>query len=288
MQAQLLPQQGPSLNPLTMVPAFLAWAAITIIAILLHWKGKMKRGASIALLAVSLSISGFLLGAMPNPLMPLQQIFVTLGSGVPNPQAIIPLVVITSILVATGFLAGRAFCGHACPLGALQELAAKVQFTGRWKKKRRDKTRVIDSSSKGKVFQIIRLAFTIVFVVLATWVGAPAIALLNPFTAFQVFHVPFTPILLASIGILAAITVASFFVYRPWCRLFCPFGLLASLTSRFSILKFNRNEACNDCGSCERACPTGEANRGSTGMECYQCGECVSSCPVDAVSFSKK
>lgn len=43
----------------------------------------------------------------------------------------------------------------------------------------------------------------------------------------------------------------SSYIYRPWCRILCPFGALVSLTSRFSRYKLRRTESCTNCGSCE-------------------------------------
>ena len=88
--------------------------------------------------------------------------------------------------------------------------------------------------------------------------------------------------------VLGVILVASVFTYRPWCRLLCPFGTMAWLTSRFSRFKIRRNENCTDCKLCEKICPTSEAFTESTKAECYLCNLCVDNCPANALEYTKK
>ena len=83
--------------------------------------------------------------------------------------------------------------------------------------------------------------------------------------------------LLVFLGILAFSTV----VYRPVCRALCPFGLLFSLPSHFSLLRLHRTEACIDCRKCEKACPAHVAARDASKRECYLCARCTAVCPKE-------
>jgi polyferredoxin len=69
-------------------------------------------------------------------------------------------------------------------------------------------------------------------------------------------------------------------LYRPFCRLVCPYGALLSLAAGKSLLRLHRTGACIDCKKCENACPTDEAKRGDAKAECYLCGRCKDVCPA--------
>jgi len=61
---------------------------------------------------------------------------------------------------------------------------------------------------------------------------------------------------------------------------------MSALTSRLSRNKYERTEACTECGLCEKVCPTQEAFANSKKTECNYCNRCIEICPVDAIKFS--
>ncbi len=84
------------------------------------------------------------------------------------------------------------------------------------------------------------------------------------------------------------IRIAALFVYRPWCHLFCPFGLVGWLTEKVSIYKINVDyDACTACEVCAKACPSTVMNailkQEQTIPDCFACGSCIDVCPVNAV-----
>ncbi|MHB0995435.1 MAG: hypothetical protein ACYC2I_03585 [Elusimicrobiales bacterium] len=56
---------------------------------------------------------------------------------------------------------------------------------------------------------------------------------------------------------------ASLFIYRPWCHIFCPFGLAGWVAEKISVYRVRV-----DCG------------------KCVACGDCLAACPSGAVAFS--
>jgi ferredoxin len=70
----------------------------------------------------------------------------------------------------------------------------------------------------------------------------------------------------------------SIFIYRPYCRFFCPFGALAFLFGKVSPLKIRRTPYCTECGICEKICPTLEGFDISEKGECYYCYRCIDFC----------
>jgi polyferredoxin len=51
----------------------------------------------------------------------------------------------------------------------------------------------------------------------------------------------------------AALLALSVLIYRPVCRILCPFGVLFSLAGHFSRNLLVRTEACINCKKCEKA-----------------------------------
>ena len=106
---------------------------------------------------------------------------------------------------------------------------------------------------------------------------------------FNLFNLDFesVSIMLTVIVVL----VLSMGIYRPFCQLICPFGLISWIAERLSIWRIRvDHEKCTSCGACAIACPTHAAEglvRNSTlPAECFSCGRCLKVCPVDALHYS--
>lgn len=225
----------------------------TLLAAYLWHTGVMTR--EVVLLAAALgTIAGFVFLA---PIMPLE-----LG-GIINvlsgASALTYGVVIICTVIVLALLTGRTFCGTICPVGLLQELLSAVPV----KKIVIRDTRVPES---------IRLA---VFAVTA--VAAFYLIDLMSFTGlFDLFSLTVSAGLAAAAGIL----LVSVFLYRPVCRIICPFGVLFSLFAEFSWFRLRRTETCISCRKCEKTCPTRTAGPHDSKRECYLCGRCTGVCPV--------
>ncbi|MBT4287306.1 MAG: 4Fe-4S dicluster domain-containing protein [Deltaproteobacteria bacterium] len=91
---------------------------------------------------------------------------------------------------------------------------------------------------------------------------------------------------------LISITIASLFVYRPWCTMFCPFGLVSWFFEKLAIFKIKVNyDTCIECQSCARACPTTVMEvilkrETKTIPDCFACAGCIDACPTDSIPFS--
>lgn len=115
------------------------------------------------------------------------------------------------------------------------------------------------------------------------WIGA-----IDPFRLFQFNFTPW-------IGLFsAAVFIASLFIYRPWCRFLCPFGLLGWLVERVSLFRPRINwEACEECWVCVKACPSQAMADYYDGKkihaDCFACGSCIEACPrEDALGWRAK
>jgi ferredoxin-type protein NapH len=128
--------------------------------------------------------------------------------------------------------------------------------------------------------EFIRLA---VFV--ATVLAAYYLIDLMAFTGLYDF---FALTLSASLLVAAGLVLISVFLYRPVCRILCPFGVLFSVLAEFSWFRLRRTDTCISCKKCEKACPTRTAGKHDSKRECYLCSRCTEVCPVDkALSYRR-
>jgi len=275
-------QHGQDFVHASTLPMFLLWIVVSIVALVLIYKGKLNKTYSLIIYAVVVVLGGVILGAVPNLALSIQTILPAIGTSAPF-IVLLPMLIILTILLLSVFLFGRILCGFACPVGGLQELISKIKFKSNIKKQKNVKK--IDISLKTAT--IIRWIFFGVVTVLAIFWSFSLLQIINPFTGFNIFTNPLVPLFLIPGITLISVAIASIFIYRPWCRLFCPFGALSSLVGRFTQFKYIRTEDCNDCGLCETICPTHQAERDSKKRECYYCDRCVTVCPQNAIKLGK-
>jgi len=237
----------------------------SLLVVVLSRRGRLDRRIGYIFLFISILL-GFLVFA---PMLPNQFQFLLLGKtgqlGAPIPLAITVLL----FFVVTAFLFGRAFCGYVCPIGALQELIYRLP--GR---KFRIKNKAIPLT--------FRLLSLVVFLVLSLGVS---ISVLHYLGVRDFFHVTVAS---SFFFVFLAVLIAAVFVYRPFCRFLCPYGVLLSLAGTRSLLKLRRNDRCVECGKCEKVCPTNEAGKSDMKQECYLCNRCKEVCPLGAIEYGRE
>ncbi|MFA4826179.1 MAG: 4Fe-4S binding protein [Methanoregula sp.] len=223
-----------------------------LVAYLWH-AGRMTQRI-ILLLAGLATFAGFV---FLSPIMPLE-----LG-GIVNvitgTSALSIAIIVICAVILLALLVGRTFCGSVCPVGSLQELAYIIPVK-----------KIVPR--KKEILELIRLVFFI-----AT--AAAAISLID-LMAYTGLYDLFSLTLTAGFAVAAGLILLSAFLYRPVCRILCPFGVLFSMFAEFSWFRLQRTETCIGCKKCERACPASTAGRNDGKRECYLCGRCTEACPV--------
>jgi polyferredoxin len=241
--------------------ALIYMGAGTLLAAGLWHAGVMSRRMIIGAVALG-AITGFVFLA---PIMPMELGgIVNAVTGISAPTS---GVVIICTVIAVTLIVGRTFCGTICPVGSLQELAYAVPV------------RKITVRHK-EVLEWVRLA---VFV--ATVIAALSLIDLMAFTGlYDLFSLTLSRSLLVAAGIV----LLSAFLYRPVCRILCPFGVLFSLGAEFSLFRLRRTETCISCKKCEKICPAATAGKDDSKRECYLCGRCTDACPKEtALVYSR-
>lgn len=132
---------------------------------------------------------------------------------------------------------GRTFCAAACPLGAIQDLLVirPVSVPG-WIRRTLS------------FIPYLYLGFAVLFAATGTDF---IICRYDPFVGIFRMNAPY---IMVVIGI--ALLVLGLFFARPYCRVFCPYGVLLSWMSRFSRWHLSITPAeCISCRLCEDSCP---------------------------------
>lgn len=260
------------------IPMIIFWLITFVFSLLLLDTKMMSNRMRITIFLITVIFGGIWLGGIPNAVMPIQQFLTTIGLRA-NFDYLIPAILIVSVLLVTSLFVGRVFCGFACPIGALQELISRFNFKTDFKAPKKAKFR-IDVSTKlsNKVRWIF---FGILFFAASIW-SLIILPEFNPLLGFSIFRSPDPLTLIIPFVTLIFVSIASFFLYRPWCRFLCPFGAGSSLLTK---AKLQHTENCTDCGVCEKVCPTQEATKESKKGECYLCYRCVEACPNNAIMF---
>jgi NosR/NirI family transcriptional regulator, nitrous oxide reductase regulator len=162
-----------------------------------------------------------------------------------DPAYVISITTLLFFLLPLAFALffGRVFCAGACSLGAIQDLLIiKPLSLPEWLRK-----------TLG-IFPYVYLALAILYAATGTDF---IICRYDPFVGIFRRDAEFHMIVL---GI--AFLLMGMFVARPYCRFFCPYGVLLSWMSKFSKWHLTVTPA-----------------------ECIQCKLCEKSCPFDAIDF---
>ncbi len=110
------------------------------------------------------------------------------------------------------------------------------------------------------------MLFFIAFTSLALTAGLDIIEPIDPFRIYK-------PSMVTAMGwgLLALLLGLSLVIYRPWCHLLCPFGLVGWLFEKISIFKIRVDRAaCIGCEACSRACPSSAMEAILSGKKPYQ------------------
>jgi len=247
----------------------------SILAIVAMVKTKFNNRLRIVLLSVTILVFFILQGGHLIPLIPklfgaegIRAAAREVGAGHVARYSLTLTVGALVLTLGLTFVVGRAICGYGCPVGALQELLYDVP-TGK--------------KGKNKLIIPTKITFWLRLGVLGLIIGlilAFNIDLINIVAPYQLWRLE---IVIPGAFIINAFFIASIFVYRPFCRLFCPYGAVAAPVAKFSRFKLEKGDLCTECRLCDMKCPTGEISE-SYG-ECYLCGRCLRICNVDALGF---
>lgn len=206
----------------------------------------------------------------PSPMCMTTRPFQFLAAGRGIPIVFLALLAFTAVMTILGT---KLFCGWVCPIGAIQELVHAIPIPERMRKK------VPFARSNA-----LRVAVFVAFLILVFAFKYYIYEYLNP---FHFLHWEFDAL---TIIVIAIVLIASLSLYRPFCYLLCPLGLLTWILEPMAITKVRLNkERCTSCGLCvdKSPCPSVSAilDEKPVRPDCHACGRCIEVCPEGALSF---
>ncbi|UCH92941.1 MAG: 4Fe-4S binding protein, partial [Candidatus Aminicenantes bacterium] len=164
-----------------------------------------------------------------------------------NTNYVIPFTVVAFFVLPLIFTLyfGRTFCAAVCPLGAIQDaVVLKPVKVPNW---------------LAGVLSIIPYIYLGLAVLFAAVGAGFIICQYDPFVGFFRFGASFNMIILGISMLMLGTVIA-----RPYCRFFCPYGVLLDWMSRLAKWHVKITPTiCNNCRLCEESCPFGAIEKPS-------------------------
>lgn len=216
------------------------------------------------------------------------------------------------------FVAGRAFCGYACPTGTIIETTTPSQGPGRLSPSARARLRAVPAfvllgsgglllfASGAYLFfdplatltrtstvllyplldRIVRLAGDAAY--LAPPLRGGVDLATGALTGRLVFARPLVyAFQMGALAMFSAMLAVSWLEPRMWCRHLCPLGALLGLVGRLALVgRVVDSDACISCGKCTKVCPMAaipDDFRATDTSRCQACYACADVCPEGAI-----
>jgi Pyruvate/2-oxoacid:ferredoxin oxidoreductase delta subunit len=254
---------------------FALWIIFLVAVFFLMKKSRITPKTRKITYVSAILIFGIILGSDPSAMGTVKDAITLYASkGVIFPPRMIALAVfLLMVLVANKFI-----CSWGCQAGVLQDLIFRLN------RNEKDTKGIIRQYKPSfLVTNIFRVLFFVAFTLTAFLWSVDIIEFVDPFKIYK-------PAALGAggLGFVGFLLAASLFIYRPWCHLFCPFGLVGWLVEKVSIFRIKVNyDTCISCEACAKACPSTVMNailkRENMIPDCFACANCIDVCPTDSV-----
>ena len=191
-----------------------------------------------------------------------------------------------SITILSTLIFGRFFCGWACHVVAMQDLALWVL----------KKFGITPKPLRSRILMVVPLAAAFYMFALPLlarlWYGQDVtqhsleLTTTSFWETFPQWTIAIVTLLLCGLG------AVYFLGAKGFCTYACPYGGIFWLVDRFSPGRIRVDDKCDGCGHCTAVCTSNVAVAQEVkdwGMVkdagCMKCMDCVSVCPTKALSF---
>ena len=186
-------------------------------------------------------------------------------------------VLFVGVIILTYFQ-GRVFCGWICYLGAIQDFLYI------------SKVKILQTEKAQKIMRTIR--YILLSAIIIQLIITQTIEW-NKIGPFKVIFNLYSPNITGYV-LLGILLVSSLFIYRPFCKMVCPVGLILGLVTKIpgaSVLGIT--SSCTGCKICNTSCNINAITRDGKvskldNQECIMCGECMNDCRIKSIKPSRK
>lgn len=208
----------------------------------------------------------------PSPICIVTKPFLFVHAGRAVPVVFLSILAFVGVFTVVG---NKLFCGWVCPIGAAQEIAHRIPLPKRLKIK-------IPFRASNSIRLLLYVAFLIA-------IFAAGVSIYDYFNPFEFLFWEFQPLMIV---VFLAVLVAAVFIFRAFCYLVCPLGLITWVLEHLSAVKVRVDkQKCTDCNICVEmspcpAVPSILEDRKSR-PDCHACGRCIEVCPEGALAFRR-
>jgi Pyruvate/2-oxoacid:ferredoxin oxidoreductase delta subunit len=277
-KSAVLQSEQQSKNWKKIVTKFLLWSLFLFVMFFSLKKKKLRNSIRILSYGFAVVLFGVILGADPGPMGTIKDAIVLFGT---HKVIFPPRMIALLLFLVMVFIANKFICSWGCQAGTFQDLLFRIN------RNKKDEPIIKQYKIPFFISNLIRIAFFITFTTVAFVWAFDIVEVIDPFKLFK-------PGKLNTIGwiFIGAMLFSSLFVYRPWCHLFCPFGLIGWLVEKISIFRIVVDyKKCIGCEQCAKTCPStvmeSILKRNKVIADCFSCGSCIEVCPADAIEFKK-
>jgi ferredoxin-type protein NapH len=193
---------------------------------------------------------------------------------------IINMYMIASILIPLLLMItlGRIWCSWFCPYYFMVEMLEKIRKLVGLKSLKPKYNKSIPSKTN-----IIRFTFLIIGIIVTGIAGIPLLNLISApgvISSEALVVVKFHHFTFEIVFILVILVIEFLFVYKFWCRFFCPTGTFLSIFRWKKGMKvIKKQPECTMCLNCIKICPMAlnPMEEGDNSL-CNNCGDCIVAC----------
>ena len=198
------------------------------------------------------------------------------------------------LMLATGLLFPRGFCGYVCPLGTLIDLfdwavgrrvtRFQIRKDGWWVNL---KYYLLTGTLVASMFGVLLSGFVAAIPVVTRGLLFTAAPVQSGLMRDWYLVPPMNAGHVVSIVLFAAVLAMGLWRPRFWCRYVCPTGAMFSVANLFRATERKVETTCINCNKCVEICPFDaiKADFTTRTADCTLCQTCGGVCPTKAIKF---